>query len=183
MLVAPPRNCGNYEDRVMRKAWIWLVVLVCVGVAVGQAGGGADPMAPVSWMAGKWAAEVKAPGSDKTTSIVANYEPVLGGKMLKIQTSFDGKPSYEGMMGYDAAKQAVAFWYMTGEGESVNGTAVQDGDSVLFDFTIAKGAEPVQHLQTRLHRDDADHYTWTLFANPKGAGWAKLFDVHYHRVS
>ena len=166
----------------MRRYWVWLVVLVCAGVACGEAARTADPMAPVSWMAGKWVGEVKAPGDAKATVIASTFEPVLGGKMLKIQTSFDGKGTYEGMFGYDPEKKAIAFWYLTAEGESVTGTVIPQAEYLLFDFEIAKPGEKSQHLQTHIHQDDANHYTWALFADTKGTGWVKLFDVHYHRV-
>jgi hypothetical protein len=145
----------------------------------------ASPLAPIAWMSGTWAAEAKQPGSEKSAKILSRFTPQLDGRTMSIEASFDGKAVYQGMFAYDPALKAIAFWYVTPDGESIRGTAdTKEPDDPLFDFrmTLANGVE--LHFQTKVHRVDTDHYSWTLFTTSSGgATWQKLFAVDYHRVS
>ena len=143
-----------------------------------------SPLAPIAWMSGTWAAEAKQPGSEKSLKILSLFAPQLDGRTMTIETSFDGKPAYQGMFAYDPALKAIAFWYVTSDGESIRGTVdSKETADPLFDFrmTLTNGVD--LHFQTKIHRLDADHYSWTLFTTTGGATWQKLFAVDYHRVS
>lgn len=144
----------------------------------------ASPLTSIAWMAGSWVAEAKQPGAQNPSKILTRFMPQLDGRTMSIETSFDGKPMYEGMFAYDPALKAIAFWYVTPDGESIRGTVdAKETDDPLFDFrmTLNNGVE--LHFQTKVHRVDADHYTWTLFSTSnKGTTWDKLFAVDYHRV-
>ncbi len=80
--------------------------------------------------------------------------------------------------------KAIAFWYVTPDGESIRGTAdsKEQNDPLLdFHMTLVNGVD--LHFQTKIHRVDADHYTWTLFTSAdKGTTWDKMFAVEYHRA-
>ncbi len=166
----------------MRHLVVVLVLLMAVS-GRGQSAPAVDPMSAVAWLAGDWTAEAQEPGSTKPpTKIVSHYRSVLGGKGMTIETSFDGVETYRGMFGYDGAKKAVAFWYVTTGGESVTGTVAPGAGYTLLDFTITKADGTGQHLQTHMTRVDGDQYRWELFADPKGTGWVKLFGLEYARV-
>jgi hypothetical protein len=144
----------------------------------------AQKMAPIAWLAGTWVAEAKEPGSSNPPSqIVARYTPKLDGTAMSIETSFDGKQAYQGMFGYDTLLKKIAFWYVTPAAESVHGTVVVNGDDSVLDFTMTGLDGDKAKLQTRMHRTDADHFLWELYADPTGSGWVKVFDVKYHRVA
>jgi hypothetical protein len=135
-------------------------------------------------MAGNWAAEAKQPGAAVSSKILSRFTPQLDGRTMTIETSFAGRAVYQGMFGYDPAQKAIAFWYVTPDGESIRGTVdPKESSDPLFDFhmTLANGVD--LHFQTKIHRVDADHYTWTLLTTMnKGTTWDKLFAVDYHRV-
>ena len=143
-----------------------------------------SPLAPILWMAGSWAAEAKQPGSSVSSKIFSRFTPQLDGRSMTIETSFDGRPVYQGMFAYDPAQKAISFWYVTPDGESIRGTVdPKETADPLFDFlmTLTNGVE--LHFHTLVHRVDADHYTWTLLTTMnKGTTWDKLFAVDYHRV-
>lgn len=138
---------------------------------------------PIAWMAGTWAAEAKQPGSSKSSKIITKFTPQLDGRMMMMETTFDGQAVYQGMFGYDPEKKAIAFWYVTPNGESIRGTVAPKGVDYLYDFlmTLTNGID--LHFQTTVHRIDPDSYTWSLFTTlNKGTSWDKLFGVEYHRV-
>jgi hypothetical protein len=142
-----------------------------------------SPLEPIAWLAGSWAAEAKAPGSNRSSKILTRFTPELDGRVMLMETSFDGEPVYAGMFGYDPAQKAIGFWYVTPHGESIKGTVAPKGSDQLFDFrmTLTNGLD--LHFQTTVHRVDADHYAWALFTTlNKGATWDKMFEVQYHRV-
>jgi len=142
-----------------------------------------SPLAPIAWMAGHWTAETKLPELDKVAKIDARYTPQMDGRTMTIETSFDGKLVYEGMFAYDPAQKAIAFWYVTPEGESIRGTVESqpDGDQVYdFQMTLTNGVD--LHLRTMVHRLNADQYVWTLFTTNEGTKWDKLIEVTYHRA-
>jgi hypothetical protein len=134
-------------------------------------------------MAGNWAAEAKPVGASKPYKILTKFTQQLDGRVMAMETTFDGQLVYQGMYAFDPAKKAIAFWYVTPNGESIRGTLAPKGDDHLYDFqmTLTNGIE--LHFQTKVHRIDNDHYTWSLFTTiNKGATWDKLFEVEYHRV-
>lgn len=142
-----------------------------------------SPLQPIAWMAGHWVADAKSPGSDKVSKVDTRYTLQMNGHAMSLETSFDGILVYEGMFAYDPAQKAIAFWYVTPEGESIRGTVdpQQNGDQ-LYDFqmTLANGVS--LHFRTLVHRVDSDHYVWTLFTNSEGTKWDKLIEVNYHRA-
>lgn len=170
---------------VVSVATLTLTAQTPASPQVPQAAEAVSPLAPIAWMAGSWAAEAKQPGAQNPSKIFTRFTPQLDGRTMSIETSFDGKPMYQGMFAYDPALKAIAFWYVTPDGESIRGTVdTKEAGDPLFDFrmTLNNGVE--LHFQTRVHRVDADHYTWTLFSTSnKGTTWDKLFAVDYHRVS
>lgn len=160
-----------------------LMLMAARGWGQDAAAAPADPMALVAWMAGNWTAQASEPGSSKPPSkIESHYLPVLGGKGMSIDTSFEGKPEYHGMFGYDGARKAVAFWYVTAGSESVAGTVMPGTGYLLLDFMLTKADGEAHHLQTHITQVDADHYKWELYADPQGTGFVKLFDLMYSRV-
>jgi hypothetical protein len=146
-----------------------------------------SPLASIAWMAGHWTAEAKSPGSGALAKVDTHYTPEMDDRTMTIQTSFDGKLVYQGMFAYDPAQKAIAFWYVTPEGESIRGTVdSQKGQGEfpdqLYDFhmTMTNGVD--LHFHTLIHRTDADHYVWTLFTTNEGTKWDKLTEVNYRRV-
>jgi hypothetical protein len=142
-----------------------------------------SPLEPIAWMAGSWAAEAKQPGVAKSSKILTKFTPQLDGRLMMMETSFDGQSVYQGVFGYDPAQKAIAFWYVTPNGESIRGTVAPKGSDSLYDFhmTLINGID--LHFQTNVHRVDSDRYTWSLFTTiNKGSTWEKLFEVEYRRV-
>ncbi|RZU39054.1 DUF1579 family protein [Edaphobacter modestus] len=142
-----------------------------------------SPLEPIAWMTGHWVAEAKSPGTDRVSKIDTRYTPQMNGRTMSLETSFDGVLVYEGMFAYDPAQKAIAFWYVTPEGESIRGTVdPQPNGDQLYDFqmTLANGVS--LHFRTEVHRVDPDHYVWTLFTNSEGTKWDKLIEVNYHRA-
>lgn len=143
-----------------------------------------SPLEPIAWMTGSWAAEAKQPGSAKASRILTRFTPQLDGRVMSMETTFDGQLVYQGITAYDPAKKAIALWYLTPNGESIRGTVVpKTADEHLYDFTMTLTNGIELHFQTLVHRVDADHYKWSLFTTiNKGATWDKLFEVEYHRL-
>ena len=140
-----------------------------------------SPLEPFAWLTGNWSAEVKM--GNKSSKVLSRFTPRLSGRMMAMETSFDGEPLYEGMIGYDPAMRANAVWYVTPNGESIRGAvAIKDGDPV-FDvkMTMSNGIE--LPFQTRVHRLSVDSFQWTLLMTmDKGATWNKFLEVEYHRL-
>jgi hypothetical protein len=140
-------------------------------------------MAPIAWIAGDWEAEAKdLRATGATTKVVNHYRPILGGKAMELETTFNGNERYRGMIGYDPAKKSVAFWYLMTTGESTSGTVTGEDGYALFDFTVTTLQGKGAHLQVHIVRLDPDHYRWEMYADPKGAGMGKLFEISYRRV-
>lgn len=142
-----------------------------------------SPLESISWMAGSWAAEAKPAGAPRPYKILTKFTPQLDGRVIAMETNFDGQLVYQGMYAFDPAKKVIAFWYVTPNGESIRGTVAPQGADQLYDFlmTLTNGID--LHFQTKVHLVDNDHYTWSLFTTiNKGATWDKLFAVEYHRV-
>jgi hypothetical protein len=167
----------------MLRVLAFLTLYFATCPAIGQVATPKDPLAAISWLSGNWQAEAREPGSTKPpTHILSHYNPVLDGKAITIETSFDGVETYRGIFGYDGEKKAVAFWYLAATGESVSGTVAPTPGYLLLDFTSTKPDGARSHLQTHLIQIDPDHYKWELYADPKGSGFVKLFDLIYSRV-
>lgn len=141
----------------------------------------ADQLAPIAWMAGgTWHGEVNGPDG-KPTKIDTRIERELNGKAFNFSTRFDGVLQYQGYFAYDAAKKSIVFSYPSADGGIASGSVTQAGDSQLWDFSMTEATGSVGHYQVHTHQTGADDYTWALFA-PQGDSWAKLFEVHYHRI-
>jgi hypothetical protein len=165
----------------MRSLMVAMMLLASAGRAFGQAPA-SDPMAPIAWIAGDWEAEAKGPASAATTRVVNHYHAVLGGKALELETTFNGNERYRGMSGYDPARKTVGFWYLMTTGESTAGTMTGEDGYALFDFNVTSLEGKSSHLQVHIVHVDADHYRWEMYANPRGAGMSKLFEIAYKRV-
>ncbi len=166
--------------RFLGLAWI---ALLLAGRCAGQTPAAADPLAPIAWMAGDWEAEAK-PGTPNsaTIQVVNHYQTILNGRALSMETTFNGAERYRGMIGYDPARKAVTFWYLMTTGESTSGTVTPMDGYAMFDFMVTSAAGKSTHAQVHITRLDADHYRWEFFADPRGAGMAKLFDIRYRRL-
>jgi hypothetical protein len=141
----------------------------------------ADPLAPISWMAGgTWHGEVNGPDG-KLTKIDTRVERELNNRAFTFSTRFDGVLQYQGFFAYDAAKKSIVFSYPSADGGIASGSVTQAGDSQVWDFTMTEATGSVGHFQVRTHQTGADEYTWALFA-PQGDSWTRLLEVHYHRT-
>ena len=161
------------------------MVAMVLGLAAAHGGGQAaqqnDGMASIAWLAGDWEAE--RPGaSTATTKVAYHFHTILGGKAMSIETTFNGNPRFEGMIGYDPARKSVAVWYLTATGESTSGTMTPTDGAALFDLTVTSLEGKSSHLQVHVVHVDADHYRWEIYADPKGTGMSKLLETSYHRV-
>jgi len=179
-------------------ARVYRSILVCaaaIALAVGTARAqlalpqttekpsGPSPLEPISWMAGTWSAEAKPAGAAKAYKILTRFSPQMSGRVMSMETTFDGEVVYQGMYAFEPAKKAIGYWYVTPNGESIRGTLVPQGDDQIYDFlmTLTNGIE--LHFQTKVHRLDPNRYTWSLFTTiNKGTSWDKLLEVEYHRV-
>jgi hypothetical protein len=164
----------------MRLCVVAMVLLLGVGRGWGQQSAPVDPMGTIAWMAGDWEAEAKGPAPNAPViKVVNHYRPMLGGKALSVETTFNGADRYRGMIGYDPAKKAVAFWYLMTTGESTEGTVAPGEGFSLFDFNVTSAEGKSTHAQVHIAKVDADHYRWEYYAGPV---MGKLFEIEYKRV-
>jgi hypothetical protein len=157
--------------------------LALVGRSQAQNPNQADPMSSIAWLAGDWEAEPKgAAASSSNTRVAYHFHPVLGGRELTLEATFNGMGRFQGMIGYDPARRSVAVWYITTTGESSAGLMTPEDGYSLFDINVTSLEGKTTHLQVRIVHVDADHYRWEIYADPKGTGMAKLFETSYRRL-
>jgi hypothetical protein len=164
----------------MRTLAAGLLFAMSAMVAMGQA----DPLAPVSWLAGgTWKAEVPSPNGGANTKIEQKMERVLGGKAIRFATTFNGVEQYEGFFAWDAAKKQIVFAYPSAAGDVTTGVATEaPAGGAVMDFTIDNADGTAAKYEVRIKRAGPDDYTWSLFAS-SGATWTPMFEVKYHRES
>jgi len=167
--------------RTMAAMGLMLVLMGSHGQ--GQPAPAADPMASIAWLAGDWEAEPKgAAPSSAMTKVAYHFRPVLGGKALSVETTFNGTGRFQGMIAYDPARKSVAVWYLTANGDSTEGTMTPADGFALFDLTVTSEQGKSTHLQLHIVHVDADHYRWEIYMDPNGTGMSKLLDTTFRRV-
>lgn len=160
-------------------------VLLHVGPAPAQpAAAPKDPLEPLAWLIGTWAAAVKgpdgAPLAFRTTFDWAGHK-----KALKFAVTFKAKDAtvaqYEGMYYWHPGKKCLAMLQIDRYGNVTESSATVDGKNMTQVNVVAvvDGAKREQRVEMIRYGDDA--FTFRALV-PKDGRWAEAVAFRYTRV-
>ena len=164
-------------------ALVWAAVPNGFGQAAASTKSADTPLAPVAWfVGGTWVTDVKNPQSGATTHVDNRITWAPNHQAIQFVTYFNSKPHYNGVYAYDAAAQAIKFYYTSETGALSIGTATPDPDGKTLhqDFDITHPNGKTEHFRSTIVRDGDNSYQFTVLGQQNGE-WKPLFQVEYQR--
>ena len=168
---------------VLLCALLWIGALNGLGQATTPAKSTETLLSPVEWfVGGTWVTDIKNPQSGATTHVENHITWAPNHAAIQFVTDFNGKPHYNGFYAYDAAAQAVKFYYTSETGDLSIGTATPDpdGKTLRQDFEITHPNGKTEHYRSTIVRDGENSYQFTVLGQQNG-DWKPLFQVQYQR--
>ena len=163
--------------------WLWLAALGANAQGVPATKTAESFLAPVAWfVGGTWVSDVKDLSDGTTTHVESHITWAPNHAAIQFVTDFNGKPHYSGFYAYDAAQQAIRFYYTAENGDLTIGTATPDpdGKTLRQDFDIAHLDGKTGHVRSTVARDGDNAYWFTVFLQKDGQ-WSEVFKIRYER--
>jgi hypothetical protein len=168
---------------VLLCALLWTAVSNGFGQASTPAKSPEAQLTPVAWLVGgTWVTDIKSPQSGAMIHVDNHITWAPNHAAIQFVTDFNGKPHYNGFYAYDAAAQAVKFYYTSESGDLSIGTAAldQDGKTLRQDFDITHPNGKVEHFRSTIVREGENAYQFTVLGNHDGE-WKPEFQLEYQR--
>jgi len=168
---------------VVLCALVWAALSNGFGQASTPTKSADNALSPVAWLVGgTWVTDVKNPQSGAVTHVDSHITWAPNHQAIQFVTDFNGKPHYNGFYAYDAAAQAIKFYYTSENGDLSIGTATPDPDGKTlrqqFDITHPNGN--TEHYRSTIVRDGENSYQFTVLGQHNGE-WKPEFQVQYQR--